>query len=72
VIGAINYPNDVSSTLAAGPFNALTDFGYSTTVHGRIAYALTTAPTSGQAAWTLSGASGGAGSAILALNAASH
>jgi hypothetical protein len=73
VISAINYPNDVSSTLAAaGPFNTLTDFGYSTTVHGRIAYALTTATTSSQAAWTLSGASGGAGGAILAFSAASH
>jgi hypothetical protein len=73
VITAINYPNDVSSTLAAaGPFNTLTDFGYSTTVHGRIAYALTTATTSSQAAWTLSGASGGAGGAILAFSAASH
>jgi len=73
VITAINYPNDVSSTLAAaGPFNTLTDFGYSTTVHGRIAYALTTATTSSQAAWTLSGASGGGGGAILAFNAASH
>jgi hypothetical protein len=72
VISAINYPNDVSSTLAAGPFNALTDFDYSTTVHGRIAYALTTATTSGQAAWTLSRASGGAGGAILAINAAAH
>ena len=72
MISAINYPNDASSTLATGPFNALTDFGYSTTIHGRIAYALTTATTSGQAAWTLSGASGGAGGAILAFNAASH
>lgn len=72
VISAINYPNNVSSTLAAGPFNALTDFGYSTTIHGRIAYALTTASTTGRAAWTLSGESGGAGGAILAFNAASH
>ncbi|HEV8103293.1 MAG TPA: hypothetical protein VGP69_06115 [Gaiellaceae bacterium] len=72
VISAINYPNDVSSTLAAGPFNALTDFDYSTTIHGRIAYALTTATTSGRAAWTLSDESGGAGGAILAINAASH
>jgi hypothetical protein len=72
VVSAINYPNDVSSTLAAGPFNALIDFGHSTTVHGRIAYALTTATISGQAAWTLSGASGGAGGAFLAFKAASH
>jgi hypothetical protein len=72
VISAINYPNDVSSTLAMGPFNPLTDFDYSTTIHGRIAYAITTATTSSQAAWTLSGASGGAGGAILAFNAASH
>ena len=72
VISAINYPNNVSSSLAAGPFNALTDFGYSTTIHGRIAYALTTASTTGRAAWTLSGESGGAGGAILAFNAASH
>jgi hypothetical protein len=72
VISAINYPNDVSSTLATGLFTPLTDFGYSSTVHGRIAYALTTPSTSGQGAWTLSGASGGAGDAILALSAASH
>jgi hypothetical protein len=72
VISAINYPNDVSSTLASGPFNALADFGYSSTVHGRIAYALATATSNGQAAWTLSGASGGAGGAILAFNASSY
>jgi hypothetical protein len=66
VIGAINYPNDVTSTLGGG-FTSLTDFGYSTTVHGRAAFALTTATGNYQAAWTLSGLSGGSGGAILAL-----
>ena len=40
VIGAINYPNSVTSTLSTGAFSPLLDFGYSTTVHGRAAYEL--------------------------------
>jgi hypothetical protein len=67
VIGAINYPNAVNSTLTSGAFTPLADFGYSTTVHGRAGYALTTTAGGNQATWTLSGLSGGAGGAILAL-----
>jgi hypothetical protein len=72
LVGAINYPNSVTSTLTPGPFTPLSDFGYSTSIHGRAAYALTTTPTSNQATWTLSGASGGAGGAILALKTATQ
>jgi acid phosphatase type 7 len=68
VIGAINYPNSVTSTLSTGGFSPLLDFGYSTTVHGRAAYDRTTGTGTYQAAWTLSGVSGGAGSAVLALS----
>jgi hypothetical protein len=68
VIGAINYPNNVTSTLSTAGFSPLTDFGYSTTGHGRAAYDLTTGTGTYQAAWTLSGVSGGAGGAILALS----
>jgi hypothetical protein len=70
VVGAINYPSSVTSSLDPGSFTGLPDFGYSTTVHGRSAYALTSSSGSYQASWTLSGASGGAGSAILAFTAA--
>jgi len=68
VIGAINYPNSVTSTLSTGGFSPLLDFGYSTTVHGRAAYDRTTGTGTYQAAWTLSGVSGGAGGAVLALS----
>ena len=68
MIGAINYPNNVTSTLSTAGFSPLTDFGYSTTGHGRAVYDLTTATGAYQAAWTLSGVSGGAGGAILALS----
>jgi hypothetical protein len=67
LIGAINYPGNVGSTLAAGSFTSLSDFGYSTGVHGRAAYALTGTAGSYHADWSLSGSSGGTGTAILAL-----
>jgi calcineurin-like phosphoesterase family protein/fibronectin type III domain protein len=67
VIGAVNYPNAVSSTLTSGAFKPLADFGYSTTVHGRASYSLSSTTGSTNATWTLSGPSGGAGGAILAL-----
>lgn len=70
VIGAVNYPASVSSTLATGAFAGLNDFSLSTTIHGRAAYAVTTASGNYRASWNLSGASGGSGGAILALKAA--
>ena len=70
VIGAVNYPADVTSSLASGPFTGLSDFSVSTKVHGRAAYVIT--PTSGsfQAVWNLSGLSGGSAGVTLALGAA--
>jgi Bacterial Ig domain len=70
VIGAINYPAGVSSTLAAGSFTGLTDFSYLSSVHGRAAYLITSSTGSYQASWTLTAASGGNGGAILALKTA--
>jgi hypothetical protein len=70
VIGAINYPNDVTSTLTSGAFTPLADFSYSSTVHGRAAYSITGTTATTSAAWTLSGVSGGAGGGILALSGA--
>jgi acid phosphatase type 7 len=70
VIGAINYPVTATSTLSSGPFISLSDLNASTSVHGRAAYALTSAAGSFQASWTLSTASGGNGGAIIALKAA--
>ena len=67
VIGAINYPANVTSSLTSGAFTSLTDFPLSTSVHGRAAYRKTTATGVQQAAWSLSGSSGGSGGAILAL-----
>ena len=70
VIGAVNYPAGVTSSLASGPFTGLSDFSVSTKVHGRAAYVIT--PTSGsfQAVWNLSGLSGGSAGVTLALGAA--
>ena len=70
MIGAINYPAGVSSTLAAGSFTGLTDFSVGSSVHGRAAYLITASTGSYQASWTLTAASGGNGSAILALKTA--
>jgi hypothetical protein len=67
VIGAINYPNAVTSSLSTTGFTSLSDFSLGTTVHGRAGYAITATIASFQVTWTLSGASGGSGGAILAL-----
>lgn len=71
VLGAINYPASVSSTLSSAAFTSLADVSASTTLHGRAAYLVTTASGSFQAVWSLTGASGGSGGAILALRGAS-
>ena len=70
VIGAVNYPVAATSTLTSSAFASLDDFSYSTSVHGRVAYAVTSAAGSYGVAWSLSAASGGSGGAILALKAA--
>jgi chitodextrinase len=70
VIGAINYPDPVTSSLAPGAFTSLLDFSASTTVHGRAAYLVNSTSGSFRATWNLSGASGGSGGAILALKGA--
>ncbi len=67
VIGAINYPAAVTSTLTTGSFTGLADFSSGAGVHGRAAYDVTSTTGSYQTAWSFSGASGGAGGAILAL-----
>jgi hypothetical protein len=69
VIGSINYPGSVTSTLSStGGFTALQDFG-TTGVHGRAAYVVTTTPGSYQATWTLSAATT-SGGVIAAFKAA--
>jgi Big-like domain-containing protein len=70
VIGAVNYPAAATSTLTSGGFASLGDFEFSTKVHGRVAYQITSSAGSSQAAWSLSAASGGSGGVILALRAA--
>jgi hypothetical protein len=68
VVGAINFPLAVTSTLATAGFTSLADFTVST-VKGRAAYRIVPATGSSSAAWALSGSST-SGSAILALKAA--
>jgi hypothetical protein len=70
VIGAVNYPLTATATLGAGSFTSLAEFNFSTSVHGRAAYRITSATGSQQASWTLSATSGGNGGAILALKGA--
>ena len=70
VIGATNYPATATATLTPGTFTSLTAFDSGSGVHGRAAYQITSATGSFQATWTLSAASGGHGTAILALKAA--
>ncbi len=70
VIGAVNYPANVTSALASGPFTGLSDFSVSTKVHGRAAYVITPTNGSFQAVWNLSGLSGGSAGVTLALGAA--
>jgi hypothetical protein len=68
VVGAINFPLSVSSTLTTPGFTELVDFNAST-VKGRAAYRVVSATGSYSVAWALSGAST-SGGAILALKAA--
>jgi hypothetical protein len=70
VIGAVNYPSSVTSSLAAGPFTELSDFSVSTTLHGRAAYVITSTSGDWQAVWNLSGASGGSAGVTIALGGA--
>jgi Calcineurin-like phosphoesterase len=65
VVGAINYPGSATSTLATPGFSALTPFSVST-VNGRAAYRIVSAPGTWSASWTLSAAAN-SGGAILAL-----
>ena len=69
VIGATNYPATATSTLTSGSFTSLTAFDSGSAVHGRAAYRVTSAAGSFQVSWTLSAASGGHGTTILALKA---
>jgi hypothetical protein len=68
VLGAINFPRAATSTLATTVFAELQDFTAST-VRGRAAYRVVSAPGSQSLAWTLSTASP-SGAAVLALKAA--
>jgi hypothetical protein len=70
VIGAVNYAGSFASTLTSTSFTGLTLFGAGTAVHGRAAYVVTSAPGTYQPSWTLNGASGGSGGAIVAFTAA--
>lgn len=71
VIGAVNYPSSVTSTLATAGFSGLSDFTLSTAIHGRAAYVVAPSAAQYQATWSLSGTSGGSGGVILALKPAS-
>jgi hypothetical protein len=68
VLGAINFPRAVSSTLATPGSTELADFSASS-VSGHAAYTVVSAAGSQSLSWTLSGAST-SGGAILALKAA--
>jgi Calcineurin-like phosphoesterase/Purple acid Phosphatase, N-terminal domain len=68
ILGAINFPQAVSSTLATPGFSELDDFTAST-VKGRAGYGVVSATGSYSLSWTLSGAAT-SGGAILALKAA--
>src|SRR5215216_1512337 len=68
IVGAINFPLAVTSTLAGAGFNSLDDFTVST-VKGRAAYRVVAAAGGYSVAWSLSGAST-SGAAILALKGA--
>jgi hypothetical protein len=67
VIAAANYPAAVSSNLSSASFTGLPDVNVGSGVHERAAYLVSSATGSFQASWSLSGASGGHGTAILAL-----
>jgi hypothetical protein len=69
LVGAINYPSGtVTATLNATGFTALQPFAIST-VQGRAAYRVVSAPGSYTAVWTLSAAAN-SGGAIIALKGA--
>jgi len=68
VVGAINVPRAISSTLTTPGFSELADFNAST-VSGRAAYGIVSAAGTYGLSWTLSGAST-SGAAVLALKAA--
>jgi Calcineurin-like phosphoesterase/Purple acid Phosphatase, N-terminal domain len=68
IVGAINFPRAVSSTLTTPGFAELADFDAST-VSGRAAYGVISTTGTYSLSWTLSGAST-SGGAILALKAA--
>lgn len=68
IVGAINFPRAVSSTLTTPGFARLDDFNAST-VSGRAAYRVVSATGTYSLSWALSGASA-SGGAILALKAA--
>lgn len=68
VIGAVNFPRAVTSTLATPGFTSLQDFTASP-VSGRAAYRIASAPGPYSLLWTLSGPST-SGGAIIALRAA--
>ena len=68
LIGAINFPNPVTSTLTTAEFTPLSDFTASP-VKGRAAFRIASATGSYSASWALSGTST-SGGAILALEGA--
>ncbi len=68
LVGAINYPRAVSSSLVTAGFTPLDDFDVST-VRGRAGYRVVSSIDSYSVAWMLAGAST-SGGAILALEAA--
>jgi hypothetical protein len=68
IVGGINFPRAVTSTLAAPDFTELDKFNTST-VSGRAAYRIVAATGSQSLAWALSAASP-SGAAVLALKAA--
>ena len=67
VIGAMNYPAAATSTLTAASFTSLPDPPANSSVHQRAAYVVASTVGSFQASWTLSIASGGHGTAIIAF-----
>ena len=67
LIAATNYPASTTSTLTAASFAGLNNFDSGSAVHGRAAYRIATATGSYLSSWSLNTASGGHGTAILAL-----
>jgi hypothetical protein len=63
VVGAINYPGAATATLNAAGFTSLSNFVVST-VNGRAAYRIVSAPGTWAGSWTLSSAANSGGVAI--------